>query len=221
MIDYAVKTEYTDILSTSPIFRELNEESITDLLNKSGSVIAYGTGELITDIGKNALSLILEGSLDVFNYASGTKLNHLRVGDFFGFTTLFQQQKNSGTIIKATEESIIFHLDENKLEELFKKDFGIAMNYIRYLTSKIFFLNSKINSFVKYGAKERLKEYFCKEIKKQEEDIIRLNCSVKELSNLLNVGRASLYRAFDELEAEGAIKKEAKVIKIINKKYFL
>ena len=47
-------------------------------------------------------------------------------------------------------------------------------------------------------------------------DIVRLPASIKSISNALNLGRASLYRAIDALTEYGYIAREGKTVRLLN-----
>ena len=47
-------------------------------------------------------------------------------------------------------------------------------------------------------------------------DTVELDASLSSLSDLLNIGRASLYRALDTLIADGYIQKEGRTIHLLD-----
>ena len=89
---------------------------------------------------------------------------------------------------------------------------AVALNYIRFLSGRIEFLNKKIDEFTAPDTFEKLSRYL---LDKAVCDNGRMVCRVKsmvELSKTLNMGRASLYRSFEELEQQNIITRYGKNI---------
>jgi CRP-like cAMP-binding protein len=75
-------------------------------------------------------------------------------------------------------------------------------SYVRFLTRRIQFLNRKIRYLTAGSAEQRLALYLLSEI--PEEGVpVRLEISAVSLADLLDLGRASLYRAMDRLSEDG------------------
>lgn len=87
----------------------------------------------------------------------------------------------------------------------------IAFNYIRFLSGRIQFLNRKIDSFTAPGAQQALLSYL-----RQQPGGKSVGLSMVKLSEMLNIGRTSLYRAVEQLEQCGKIKPgRAKTIQLM------
>ena len=75
-------------------------------------------------------------------------------------------------------------------------------NYVKFLTQRIHFLNQKIRYLTAGSAERRLALYLLSEI--PEENVpVTLPISAVSLADLLDLGRASLYRAIDQLTEDG------------------
>ena len=74
-------------------------------------------------------------------------------------------------------------------------------NYIGFLGGRIRFLNRKIGYLTAGSAERRLALYLAS----LGPGEVRLSIPFSALSELLDIGRASLYRALDRLEADGQI----------------
>ena len=79
------------------------------------------------------------------------------------------------------------------------------------MSGRICYLNHKIRYLTAGSAERRLALYLAS----FEKDIIELDASLSSLSELLDIGRASLYRAFDTLIADGYIEKNGRTIRLI------
>ena len=93
---------------------------------------------------------------------------------------------------------------------MMQRDPRITKNYISYLSQRILFLNEKISVLSAGTAEERLKLLLLQRGS--------LKCSMTSLSQELNLGRASLYRAIASLESKGIIRQEKNSIVILDDK---
>ena len=92
-------------------------------------------------------------------------------------------------------------------------DAKIALNYIRFLSGRIQFLNRKIDSFTAPDAEQALLSYLGQKPQGRVEGI-----SMVKLCEILNIGRTSLYRVMQQLEDSGKIKREGKTIWLLSGK---
>ena len=87
----------------------------------------------------------------------------------------------------------------------------IRDNYIRYLSGRIRFLSGKIQALAADSVEGRLKQHLLCSV---SPDCPRLDIPATELARRLGVSRASLYRAFDSLEAQGLIRREGRTLTV-------
>jgi CRP-like cAMP-binding protein len=100
---------------------------------------------------------------------------------------------------------------------LFDVSSVFAVNYIKFLSDRVAFLNRRIDSFTAPDAEKSLARFIC--LNATSESEYQHEVGVKnysEVAQRLNIGRASLYRAFEALEDEGLISKDGKTLKIRN-----
>lgn len=167
------------------------------------------------------LAIILEGKAEVFNCSCehNTSLNVIPAGGVFGAAALFGGNRNYFTTVKAKTKCTLLFLSEETVVALIKKDFTVSLNYIRFLTSRIGYLNSLINSYTAGSAENRLACYLISKSKNENEFFLSLSYS--SLANLLGIGRTSLYRALDLFEKNGIIVRDKNRITIINRDLLL
>ena len=99
------------------------------------------------------------------------------------------------------------------LAQMLENDKTIMYNYIKFMATKIRFLNEKIMYFTAGSTERRLALYLASFGKKT----IKTTISMTDLANTLDVGRASLYRAFDKLSEDGYIIRSEKIILLLNR----
>ena len=139
-------------------------------------------------------------------------LNLLRKNDSFGIMTVFSSSNKFPTYVKAKKQSRIVFIEGEVIVSLIKEYSEIALSVIEFMSNRIEFLNSKIATFSADSVEEKLALYILREYENQSSDKIKLNLS--KTAELLNAGRASIYRAINSLE-------ELKLIKFENKKIFI
>ena len=89
------------------------------------------------------------------------------------------------------------------------------MNYVRFLSDRIRFLNRKINLLANSSSENSLIGYLLNAAGRFGEEF-RLEVSYTELARNLNIGRSSLYRAMDDLEEKNIIKRKGRNITLVN-----
>lgn len=166
-----------------------------------------------------ALCVLLKGSAEV--HSTDTEktviLRLLKAGDVFGAAALFCQDPQPISTIVAVEPSEILLFTESAVRELIEQDRTVMNAYLKFLSDRVCFLNRKIACFTAGTALRRLALWLAAE----EHDEIILPASLSVFSDMLDIGRASLYRAFDSLEENGLIKKEGRRIRILNRERLL
>ena len=166
-----------------------------------------------------SLGLVLSGEVKAVKTSDGNGivLRTLSKGGVFGAAGLFT---DSGYVaeISAVHRSRILWIPQELLQELFRRNVTTAENYIAYLAGRICFLNNRINHFTAGSAKGKLSSFLwnLSMAYPEKKSEILLPYSMKQLSEMLGIGRTSLYRAFDELQQEGILRKDGKRIVMIN-----
>jgi len=168
---------------------------------------------------KKSMGIVLSGELKAMKPSGDGPdlvLNTFFVGGVFGIACLFNNTQQYVSEIVVVKRSRVLFLPQSLLHRLFEQNFQIAENYISYLSNRICFLNSRIDNFTGGSAEHRLASFLLSTSAQSENPLlVELPCTFTQLSNLLDMGRASLYRAMDELSDAGMISRSGKTISII------
>ena len=199
-----------------PLFVGIDREKALPILNGAKCALkSFSDEEIIHSPASNEriLGLILDGTATVCTKDLGknTLLRFLERGDLFGVANLFTNEPFV-SVIKAHKKCSVFFVTEAAVRLLLETDNTFLYRYLSFLSSRVCFLNRKIGYLTAGSAERRLALYLAS-YKKEE---ISLSVSLSALSELLDVGRASLYRAFDRLGEDGYIKKDGKQIFILD-----
>lgn len=207
------------LLEQTPIFKNAGGELLREaFLEYPPEIREYSRGDIIFDTGgsEKRLGLIVRGRASVTKGGSHKVIMSVsEKGDIFGAVTLFNPESGFVASITALCSVRTAFFDKAFAEYLIDKSPIISKNYIEYLSRRIYFLNSKIDSFTGVSAVSRLALWIYENA--DGSAAITLPCSVSSLSQRLNIGRASLYRAFEELEKEGVISRDGKNITVNDK----
>lgn len=178
--------------------------------------VSYADGQEIfgPEDFQRKLGLVLEGRVHV--YGGQVLLNTIGTGGVFGAAALFGQNKSYCSRLRAVGNCNIMFFTEALVQKLIADNGIIALNYVRFLSDKIRFLNKKIATFTADSAKGSLLHYLVSqsELQNRPDGTVILPMSCQKLAESLNMGRASLYRAFEQLENDGLIRRSGKSVAI-------
>lgn len=192
------------VLLKTALFKNLSSKQLQNLLNHRGCVREFVSGEIVYDPQhfQRAIGIVLKGRLKV-STESEVVLNQLNVGSMFGVAGLFLEREEYVTLIRALNPSQVFFLTVEDLESLFKEEYLICQNYLRFLSQRIVFLNQRISSFVAPNPAEALYAFLTRLSIAAESETFHLPLSKQEICRQLNISRTTLYRAWDQLKQEG------------------
>lgn len=206
----AKKQTVLKTLRSVKLFEALTEIEISDLA-ESSELHTYGAGEYIRR-NSPCLPVIISGCAAVLGRNSeknSVVLRLLKSGSVFGVSGLFNDDGESISIIRAEKSTEALLIPQSVISELIHKNGDFAEGYIRLLGAKIRYLGTRIEAFTAGSAESRLAKHLltlvCVEDRSEGEREIVLECSLSRLADMLNIGRASLYRAIDALTEKGFI----------------
>ncbi len=210
----------TELVSKTELFRGLPPSVLTRILAVSDCTAAeYEKNEVVYDKTNfyRSLGIVLEGRLRVTKENADKRpivMSTLQRGAIFGAAALFNSEPEYATKITAIERSRVLFLPQRLIKRMIEREPDIAENYIRYLSERILFLNRKIYFLTAGTAEQRLAGFLLDNLAVGE--FSEMPMTMHRLADALNMSRASLYRAFDELTASGAVSKQGKLVCINN-----
>lgn len=204
-----------DYLHQIPLFAKATPKNLQRAIErKDCGEIGIAVGGSLS-AGEKCLGILLCGAAQVLSNDEGRTviLRMLRPGDVFGAAALFCPEELPLSRIEATAPCTVFRFTKDAMRELISADPAVLDAYLTFLAGRVRYLNRKICCFTAGSAPRRLALWLLSE----EHDTITLP-SLSALSDMLDIGRASLYRAFDNLVAENLIQKSGRVITILDRK---
>ena len=175
----------------------------------------FKKGEIVysAEIFKNAIGYIVKGNA-IANNDKNLLMNSFSKGECFGAAAVFNDDASYVTTIKAKTDMEILFLPKELLREIFKRYPKCAENYISFLSNKIRFLNKKLNLISCSNTEDTVFNYIIGIA--DEDNISTLPKNMTNLSKMLGISRASLYRSLDDLEKKGYISRQENKVKVIN-----
>lgn len=196
------------------LFSGLNEAEVKKALTYFDAPLKFGRK---ADIYKpKHIGILISGTAKVQRtnrLGSNTTMRSITDGAVFGSASLFGEWNEGFSRIEAFTPCTVCYADEENTVRLFNDMPAVAVNYIKFLSDRIRFLNRKIDTFSAGNTEQKLYEYLLSEADKCNEAELKINMS--ELARRLHIGRSSLYRSIDALEKNKLIVRDNKSFKII------
>lgn len=215
------------LLSGLFFFEGVTASAVKETLENNGcECVRFEPNEWIytRDIYRRSIGVVLSGEVVAVKNegdGAGVLMNTFGPGGVFGVAALFNDSYRYVTDISAIKKSELLFLSETLLKELFEKEPRTALNYISYLTGRICYLNSRIDSFAGGSAESRLTLYLAELMHSHPGRCeVVLPCTMSELAGILGIGRASLYRAMESLETSGVLSRSGRRITLLKGDYF-
>ncbi len=198
-------------------------EAAALLLQQPGvEVVSFLPGQVIYDAAhyRACMGLVLSGQVEVYSALPErrTLLNILGRGRAFGVAAMFQSFGRYPTLVEAGRKCRILFLPQQALETVFAAHAQVMRNYIGFLSGRIFFLNRKIDAYITGRTTARLATYLMDQAEQDESGAYALTLPVgmNKLARMLSMGRASLYRAEQELTDSELIRREGREVRILD-----
>ena len=210
-----LKKEYIKALEQCELFDGVEVIPALSTIESCCNVNHYSNNEAVYTRSRfnDSIGIVLKGEIEVYKDESKTvMLNRINTGGFFGAAALFAGKKEYVSVLVAKENCSVMFIPFEEFRELLTTNSSVALNYIRFLSGRIEFLNKKIDEFTAPDTFEKLSRYLLDKAVCEEGRTICKVKSMVELSKSLNMGRASLYRSFEELERQKIISRDGKNI---------
>ena len=198
-------------LKKTKIFKDADEKLLVNVLKDYGRAISYSKNDIVfsKETQSPVICIIIKGEARVSK--GETVISHLKDGEIFGAAFLYNQNYEFENTVTALTPLKVVIIEKSGIDALIQNDSSVSFNYITYLSERIGFLNSKIEGYTKPSAEEKLLLY----LKKNSDNIdgkCEISVSMTELSRVLHISRASLYRVIEALENQGKICRDGKKI---------
>jgi CRP-like cAMP-binding protein len=213
-------TEYARTLSSLPLFKATTPFVLEQWLKTHVQApVEIKSGTEVDSDGQRRLGILLQGQLEIHS-ADNEKnviLRTLNAPAVFGAASLFCESAEPFSQILAKSDCALLLISLDAVRGLLAQDEGFRDAYLSLLSDRVRFLNRKIQCFTAGSAERKLALWLISEDQKS----IVLPSAIASLADMLDLGRASLYRALDKLEDEGLISRSGRTITVISQEKIL
>lgn len=214
-----MKPNYNELILNQTLFADCDKQLIEQKLTGGGTIRSFRSGEEMKADFSPAVGILLSGRGVIYSADKerSTILRFIAPGNMIGVASVFAKEPvNTRTFACGDGKSEMLFIGRDTFEYLLENEPVFRRNLVEFLADRISFLNSKIDC-VTAGNAERKLALFIKSAPTGEDGCARLGMSMTSLAQTLDLSRASLYRAFDSLEADGAISRTGKTVKILSR----
>lgn len=204
-------------LETNILFKNVSQTKINQCFPPDSYTLKeFVAGEIAysQSNGNPQVAYILEGSARVYTGENeeSALLRTLNRSDVFGVANLYDGEPFPSYIVTATNAKILF-INGEAFKAFLESTPDAMKNYLTLLSDKIVYLNKKIAVLTAANAEKKLALYIYEHMINGE---FSPETSLSELASVLQMGRASLYRAIDELTEKKIIQKQGKRITVLD-----
>lgn len=207
--------EYIHILSKSIIFEDIDEKSISIMLNCINPKIDnFKKGNLIAISGSKFenVAIILHGKAAVVKEgASGNRMFMITLnpGDIFGEMAVFSRKSILPATVEAQEDCTILFLPGKKIigqcSKMCTWHHTLISNILMIISDRALKLNKHIEYLNIKSIRAKISTLLIEQYKKSGNDTFKLPLKRNELADFLNVSRPSLSREMCHMRDEGLI----------------
>ena len=207
-------------LLACPLFKGMNEEEISSVLaESSGRIRTYPRDTLIAQAGEEVLQLqiVLSGSVkgEMMDYTGKViKIEDILPPRPLAPAFLFGSQNRYPVNITAGEDVELLSIPRDRFLEILQSSKSVLVNFMNIVSSRGQFLSSKLKFLSFSTIKGKLAQYLLDLSAKSGSEEFSLPISQSQLSELFGVARPSVGRAMSELNHEGIIRTEGKMVTI-------
>ncbi|MBE6629798.1 MAG: Crp/Fnr family transcriptional regulator [Ruminococcaceae bacterium] len=207
-------TDIVIFLKTIPLFADADPALLKEMLEGPHThVISLSAQESFDERFSHALGIVLKGQVQIRSADAEKRLvlRTVGTGEVFGAASLFLPQSPPPSHLVALHDCTVLFCEHEAVRALLGKDPRFLDAYLGFLADRVQFLNRKIRCFTAGSAERRLALWLCEQAANGTVTIH----SFSTLAALLDMGRASLYRALDKLENDGLILHNGREIQIL------
>ncbi len=206
-------------MTAKSIFENLDFSVVDEILSDSRcEVNVFQKGEIILDENNfsKKLGIVRSGKAKVRSRGvSGVTMRVLVEGSCFGVASMFNDSERYVSQIEALDRCEVLFVPQAVMSEGMTKHPQLALNFIRFLTGRIVYLNTLIDAYSSPTVESKLARYLIAYSHGQDAPF---DINMSELSRILGAGRASLYRATESFVQRGLIRKNGKTFEILDPK---
>ena len=200
------------IMKNVALFAGVSEATVSALVADAGTrraELARGGAVCRRGGANDDLIVILSGKAEARK--GSVVMRALHAGDVTGVSALFGGDGVMDSDVTAQTKLTALLFDRAAVLAAVRSDPALAENYIRFLSSRVRFLNGVISRCVGADSAGKLARYLAAQASEKGE---RFALNVSRAAAELSLGRATVYRALDALVEAGCVERCGREISV-------
>ena len=139
------------------MFDGLKNDDVTNIVSSTTSTERFDKGDELYRFGY--IGILKKGIATIRrlnDIGDSITIRTICDGELFGMASLFGDWKDGMSSIIADSACEVIYFSEEQFTDIIKKYPQFSINYIKYLSEKIRFLNQKLDAFTTKTTEERL-----------------------------------------------------------------
>jgi CRP-like cAMP-binding protein len=215
---------YLMALQKSPLFADFEQEELKQLLNLIKYKIKKYDKDQIIHLKNEicqAMDIILSGRVTVQNIEENGNIltiNEFAAGDIIAANLIFSTKNSYPMTVTASCQTIILHVQKESVLRLCHSSQIFMMALFQEISNKTLIFSSKINSISLKTIRQNIIEFIKDEYRVQNNTVIKLDMTKKDLAERMGIQRPSLSRELHKMRQEGLLTFDTHTITILDKK---
>lgn len=211
-----------DVLSKSPVFKGINSYDLENLFSnifyKKKKFSKENMVALSDEECKN-LIIVISGSVrgEMIDFSGKVvKIEDIEAPRPIALAFLFGMNNRYPVNVVANDECELVFIPKESVVDLLQSNVIVLNNFLNSVSSRTQFLSDKIKFLTFKTIKAKIAHFILKQAK--DNNTVTLNKTQQQLADLFGVARPSLARSLSEMEKDGLISVDRKVIEILDKR---
>lgn len=212
--------EYKDLINHIYLFNHLSSNDIPNLFkDKHYSIRNYHKNSIIYLQNQlcNTIDIVLDGKVSIQKIdENGDILTIVTYtsGDIMGGSLAFSKTNEYPMTVITTTKSTLLHIEKELILNLCQSDREFLNKFLESLSSKALILTDKIKFISMKTIRDKITEFLAYEYYLQNNPVIQLKVSKKDLAERFGIQRPSLFRELRKMKEDGLIDYDSSSITI-------
>lgn len=214
--------KYIKLLQSIDLFKNISTQEIIDIFTpelytiknyKKDAIIFFKNEEC------RSCNILLVGNVliqDVDINGNVLNLNKFSSGEIFGENLLFSNSNTYPMNVYSHTDTVVLHLKKELIFNLCKRNDTFLEKFLVSVSNKTIILKDKVKKLSIKSIRECIIDYLLYQYKCQNNMVIKLDRSKKELAEEFGIQRTSFSRELNKMKNDGLIDYNSKSIKILD-----
>ncbi len=144
------------------------------------------------------------------------KINDFSAREILGANLIFSSRNCYPMTVVSASNTVVLHIHKEVILQLCQNNISFMSGLIKTISDRTLILTDKINAISLKTIRQRVIDFLKYEYHMQNDHVIRLNISKKELAERLGIQRSSLSRELNKMRRDGLLEYNARTIKLKN-----